>query len=566
MAKKQTYLCPRCKKHDLVKNGRRKNAQGKLVQQWLCRKSRAEGREFCYTTLHPEQPYARDHNGKAKEMEVRKPFRRKIDVQQTLVFTAAQNATPVHEGFFATLKSFVDDQDAELCVIPLRYKNATSVWTESQQNAEHWLRDVAEAELREEGQTPEDFRIVGWQAAIDTRASKYLYEQRRKLNENLIVVGDMKIQPTTGDPLTSVEGMTHGESGIFGHTKLRMKCIATPQGTMPKVLTTTGACTVPNYTDSKAGMKGKFHHVLGAVVVQIESNKKFHMYHINARKSDGAFIFHRTAYYPDGTIEDADPAQALIFGDAHYRFADPQVVEATFGPGGLVEELDPTTLVWHDLLDCYFGNPHHKDNPFIRKAKHGANFHIAEDEVHETVKWMQELGKDRLNYIVPSNHDDMFARWVLREDWKLIDTENMEFYLETALQMARSAKMSEVGAEYLDPFCYWIDKITGDDPRIVAMRRNESLMIDDIECGYHGDKGPGGARGTVKNLSKIGVKVISGHGHSPAIQDGHTRTGTMTRLTAEYVDGPNGWLNTHVSIDAFGKRHLHTCIDGKFWL
>jgi hypothetical protein len=429
------------------------------------------------------------------------------------------------------------------------------------------LRDVAERELEiSEQQYYAQYAAADdltWEQYLDNHARRYLYEQRRKLNSNLVVVGDLKTQPTRVDPLTGLEGLTHGESGIFGHTKLRLRCVPTPQNRMPKILTTTGACTVPNYTDTPTGKKGAFHHVLGAVVVELRGSK-FSLYHINARKSDGAFVFLNQTYYPDGRIENAGPAQAVIFGDAHYRFADPKVVSATFAPGGLVDSLDPEKLVWHDLLDCYFGNPHHGTNPFIRKAKHAAEFHVARAEIEETIEWMRSLGKGRLNFIAASNHDDMFARWVIREDWKQLAPENMEFYLETALHMARSAKMTEIGAEYLDPFCYWVDRLTSPADDIVPLKQNQSLIVGDIECAYHGDKGPRGARGTIKNLSQIGVKVISGHGHSPAIQDGHTRVGTMTRLTAEYVTGPNDWLNAHASIDAFGKRHLHFCIDGKF--
>lgn len=583
------YLCPRCKKRFLMKNGFKPalvRADGTKVprrQQWMCRirNLTANKNGHCYTTMDPTAPY-RDQNSIPKgKIKVRKPFRRKIDTSRMMVFTAAQNATPIHEGFFETLKVFADANGAELCVIPLRYKNPTSIFASSQRNEEHWLRDVAENELRDAGITEYNYErkgtklfsnfgiagagILSWLTVCDKYATRYLYEQRRKLNSNLVAVGDVKIQPTAGDPLTGMNSFTHGESAIFGHTKLRMKCVATPQSRMAKQLTTTGACTMPNYTDSKAGKKGEFHHVLGAVVVEIVNDKKFHMHHINARKRDGAFIFMNEAYYPDGSIEFQDSCQAIIFGDVHHRFVDPEVVEATFGDDGLVEMLNPKIFVWHDLLDCYFGNPHHKDNPFIKKAKHSADFHIAEDEVRTAVAWMQKLGAGRKNYIIASNHDDMFARWVIREDWKEIDPANMEFYLETALQMARSAKMSDIGAEYDDPCAYWIKRLT-DDPNIIALSQNEQFMVDDIYLSMHGDKGPNGARGTIKNLSEIGVKIVSGHGHSPAIQDGHTRVGTMSRLELEYTKGPGGWLNTHCTIDNFGKRHLHTCIDGRFWL
>ena len=544
--KKQTkHRCPKCKKRFLQKNGW-KPATVKLDgtkvprrQQWICRdggESNGNNRDFCYATMDPTAP-CRDHRGKARgKMEVRKPFSRKIDTSRMLVFTAAQNATPIHEDFHDTLRGFCKANGAELCVIPLRYKNPTSVFSDSQRGEDKW----------------------------DPRIKDVMFETRKKLNSNLVVVGDVKIQPNTGDTLTGMKSYKNAESAIIGHTKVRMKHVATTQSRMSKQLTTTGSITLPNYTDSKAGKKGEFHHVLGAVVVEIVNNKRFHIHHINARKRDGAFIFMNEAYYPDGSIEYQDSCQAIIFGDAHYRFADPKVVSGTFDDGGLVDMLNPEVFIWHDLLDCYFGNPHHKDNPFIKKAKHAANFHLAESEVRETIAWMQKLGAGHKNYIVASNHDDMFARWIIREDWKDLDPDNMEFYLETALQMARSAKMSDIGAEYDDPFAYWVKQLTS-DPNIIPLKQNEQFMVDDIYLSYHGDKGPNGARGTIKNFTELGVKVITGHGHSSAIQDGHFRTGTMTKLEAEYTHGPGAWTNTHCTIDNFGKRHLHNCVDGNFW-
>jgi len=126
--------------------------------------------------------------------------------------------------------------------------------------------------------------------------------------------------------------------------------------------------------------------------------------------------------------------------------------------------------------------------------------------------------------------------------------------------------MDDGGATCLDPFVYWADRIANEASatNIIPVLRGRSLLLGGIECGMHGDRGPHGARGSVKNLSRLGVKVISGHGHAPAIEEGHTRVGTMSRLNLEYNQGPSGWLNTHASIDAFGKPHLHHFINGKF--
>lgn len=525
----ERYPCPRCGKKYMTKGPFTPGGK----RRWECKTSASESgvrhNVTCYSTTDPTAPY-RDQGARARKPDERPKFNRKLEAK-TFVVTAAQNATPVHAGFLAALERYCKLHEAELIVIPLRYKNPTSKWSESQQNAEYWAKEL----------------------------HPYLFNQRRKLNDNLTLIGDLKVQPTMVRPLTQLEGLTHGESGIFGHTKLEFKTVPTPQNALPKMLTTTGAVTVANYTDSKAGKMGEFHHILGAVVVEIESRRVFHMRHIQARK-DGAFVDLNRAYYPDR--DEPAETEALVLGDAHVRFACPKTVEGTFGPGGLIELLNPKALVFHDLLDAYSVSPHHRDKPLTRIAKHRGGLSNAEREVRETIGWLVERAAGRTAYIVPSNHDDMLSRWIAREDWK-DDPENAEFYLETALHMVRSAKMGDGGAEYLDPFAFWVDRIAAAE-NIVPLARGRSLMIGGIECGMHGDKGPHGARGTVRNLSRLGVRVISGHGHSPEICEGHTRTGTMSRLNLEYNEGPSAWLNTHATIDQFGKPHLHHFINGRF--
>lgn len=468
-----------------------------------------------------------------KEGDKNPRFQRALGGKRTLVITWAQNATPVHEPTFAALQTYCNHRSAELIVIPGRYKNPTSRWTASQDGAETWAPEL----------TP------------------YLHNVRKKLNENLVLLADLKIQPTAVRPLSGLEGMTSGESCIIGHPKAQMLCVPTPQNALPKVMRTTGAVTVANHTDSKAGKLGDFHHHLGALVVEIQGSKVYHMRRISCRK-DGAFIDLDRAYYAHGDVAQAPPYSAIAFGDAHYRFADRKTVRATFDPGGIVDTLNPEALVWHDLLDGYSVSPHHKGNPLISIAKHRSGFSDVRREVNETVEFLLEMSAGRKSYVVASNHDDMLSRWVMREDWRA-DPENAEMYLETALHMVRSVKMGKGGTEYTDPFQFWVDRLKGDTD-VTCLRRNESLLINGVELGMHGDAGPSGARGSVKNLARLGVKVMSGHGHSPAEEEGHTRVGTMSRLDLEYVRGPGAWMHAHGAVDAFGKRHLIMVIDGKW--
>lgn len=444
--------------------------------------------------------------------------------------TAAQNGTPVHEGFFKSLLVAAKHLDAELLVIPIRYKNPTSRWTLSQANAETW----------------------------DQALAPYLFNGRRKLNANLVLLGDIKTVPTASSPLTGFDAISGGESAILGHTKLQLKVIPTPSNKLPKILTTTGAVTVANYTDSKAGKIGEFHHALGAVIVELE-DKVFHMRHVSADAKTGEFTDLVTRYAPSGASRAARPL-ALVMGDTHVDYIDPKVEKATFAAGGIIDTLNPTHLVWHDLLDGYSCNPHHGKNPFNRLAKRQTDRDDVGAEVRRAVEFVKRRTTgDRQSVVVASNHNDFLQRWIVNTDWRE-DPTNAEFYLTTALQMVRGTTLNDSGTSYPDPFAYWIQR--AGHPKIRVLAVDEAFQLGGVDLGQHGELGPNGARGSITNLRRIGARSIIGHSHSPGIDEGAMQVGTSTRLRLEYNSGPSSWLNAHAVLHADGKRQLIFIIDG----
>jgi hypothetical protein len=517
------YPCPRCKK-PLKPNGH--TPSGK--QRWICRTSEAGGgrqakRFVCYTTTNPKAK-ARDR-GASREVPI---FQRELRKVRRFIVTAAQNATPVHANFWSSLLQAAKHLKAELLVIPLRYKNPTSRWTESQENDETWAPEL----------------------------QPYLWNQRAKLNKNLVVLGDVKVQPTAPEPLSGFEAMTSGESCIIGHTALHLKSVPTPTHKMSKLITTTGAVTVANYTDSRAGKKGEFHHTLGAALVELDG-PMFHLRQLNAR-SNGEFTDLDTTYTPTGHRQAARPL-ALIMGDTHVDFIDPLVTTATFGAQGLVATLRPEHLIWHDLLDGYAVNPHHFGNPFNALAKRATGRDNIRAEVTRATNFvLRHTPAFAKSVIVPSNHDDFLRRWIINTDWRM-DPTNAEFYLVTALRMVHETKLTSKGTEYPSPFAYWAE-MAG----LTCLKTDESFALGGVELGMHGDRGPNGARGSIKNLRRIGLRSIIGHTHSPGISEGCYQTGTSTGLRLEYVSGPSSWLNTHCILHRDGKRQLITIINGKW--
>jgi hypothetical protein len=503
------------------------------VRGWRCRGSSGE-RKLCYCTIQNKPTEVRDFAGRSKGKQP--IFKRTLGKTEIFVVTCAQNATPRHKGFYAALEQYCQHRSAQLLVIPTRYRNPTSRWTKMQEEQEHW--DVPK---------------------------EHLLNTRLKLNRNIEVLGDIKVQPTAVNPLTGFEAVTSGESGILGHTKLQLSTIATPQDRLPKILTTTGACTLSNYTDSKAGKLGEFHHTLGACVVEVRG-AEFHLRQINGQKTTGEFYDLELLYGAGSKPGPCLRPLGLDMGDTHVRAIDKGVEHATFKE--MVPQLQPRALVWHDLCDGYAFNHHAVKNPFVPIEREAIGASDVREEVLASLRYLEaHTPADVQSILVPSNHNDFLQRWLQDTDWRFLDPVNRLFYLQTANALAQEAvKGDGFQAERLNAFIYWAKIAFEGKKNLRVLEYDESCMLGGIEVGLHGHQGPNGARGSLKNLRRIGVKTVTGHSHSPGIDEGAYRVGTSTRLRLGYNIGPSSWLNTHCLIYGNGKRTLLNIIDGKWRL
>lgn len=449
-----------------------------------------------------------------------------------LVITAAQNATPINKAFFAALLTYCKARKAQLIVVPYRYKNPTSTWSKAAEHDDWWAPELA----------------------------PYLLDIRTDINPNLVLLADIKTQPTASAPLQGFETLTGHKSAIIGHPKLQTRAVPTPQSKMAKLLMTTGAVTEKNYIPSKAGKKGEHHHTFGACVVEV-SGKKFHLRRINAVR-DGSFCDLDGEYRADGYKTGLSIA-ALVMGDTHQKFIDPKVEAATFGRGGIVATLRPGKLVWHDVYDQYNGNHHHRGEVFINYAKHRFGHTNLRTELEQTFAFVDRVAPPGVeNIFVPSNHPDALARWIKETDPRQ-DPENCVFWAETFQAMCAATRWTESGGRTIDPFAYWGQRMLK-KAQARFPGRNDSVLIRGIDVNHHGDAGPNGARGTAKSFTKIGVKSIIGHSHTPGEENGVIQVGTNSRLDLEYQRGPSSWMHADCIIYENGKRSLLFIVDGEW--
>jgi len=355
---------------------------------------------------------------------------------------------------------------------------------------------------------------------------------------------------------------------------MRLRSVATPQSKMAKTITTTGACTIENYTASRAGKTAEFHHVLGALLIELDPNgRRFWIRQLNYKESTRRILDLDDAYYVGG-YQKAPPALAGIGGDTHVRFLDPMVNDCRHREGGFIDTIRCVNWVEHDLLDAYSCNPHHDKNPMIWLANRLAQKDSIEDECDEAGLYL-EMVRDRHPkmhiHVVASNHDDMATRAALAfmagglRAIPHVSPINLEWLGNTVAAMAKACKLTTIGTKYPDALALHLHKMDL-GKRVHILSGDDSLMIGGIEHAMHGDDGPNGSRGSVRNIARIGVKSWTGHGHSKEIFEGAFRVGTGTRLKADYTRGPGSWTNADGLTNADGKRQLIDYIDGKFRL
>lgn len=442
---------------------------------------------------------------------------------KTYLITAAVNATKAHGAFLRTMLAYCAERDAQLIVIPMRYRNPTR-----------------------QDDTPDDW----W----DAKLMPFITHERTKIAKGLVVLADIKIQPTAINPIQGWLTVSGTDSAILGHTKIALKSVATKVGDPAKLVMTTGACTVEQYSDTNAGAKGQFHHTLGAVVVEVDGNHAY-MRHI-CPMNDGSFIDLDKHYSTKG-ITGAPPCEVLTMGDIHAQRADKRVKSAT---QALTATVKPKTIVAHDVLD--FGSASHHAKYFEKFRRHCQKTSSVLTELQVTAEYMDDIaGLADTVVMVGSNHHDHFTQWLEKSEHAL-DLENALVFHETKAAMLRA--IFEGG--YCDPFKLWMDRMMSKADKLHWLKPGESFSRKGVEFGWHGHKGPNGARGSTKGFANIGAKVTKGHSHGAEIIDGAHSVGTSSQMDMGYnLDAPSAWTHTHDLTYANGKRTLIHCVNGKFF-
>lgn len=454
------------------------------------------------------------------------------------VLTSAQNNTYVHTGFLRALHVFCDVQGAELLISRFAYN--TKGWGAQAQKAEKDGEDL-------------------WYAP---EIGPHVCDESVEIAPGLVFCGELNVSPTATDPLSGLDSYTRSASAIVPHAKVAMKSMATMKHEPARFLYTTGTVTQRNYVAQKAGQKAEFHHVFGALYVEVDDEGFWFARQLVADDT-GAFQDLDTVYTATGTRN--SHVEAITWGDFHEEKADPAVFTGCFGPGGILETLRPRQQHVHDLADMRARNHHNARDPYFLATMHVGGMERVEDDMARCAVKLEAIERPWCRtVVVESNHDQALKRWLCEADGHR-DAPNARYWHYWNFRIFEAIERRE------DLFVFEAAVRAKAKSALVNttfLREDTSWVICEssggIECGLHGHRGPNGSRGSPKSYRQLGRRCNTGHTHSAGIVDGVYTAGVSGSMDMQYNCGPSSWSQSHILTYPNGKRCVLTMRGAKW--
>lgn len=443
---------------------------------------------------------------------------------KVLLVTTAQNKTAVNKDFLNNLIAYKDyianelGKETEIVIIPSKYRNPTNNIEDEKAKSSEW-----------------------WEESVND----YLFYGKVLFGDTLISC-DSHISPTSKNPLDGYEILAENNHVVLGHSKNHFKTLPRFRGDSLRVMASTGSITSKNYSKSKSGEHGALLHSYGFVVVELKNKDICHIPRNVKVKSDGSFIDINNEVN-NQTVSKIDSSLGFVWGDIHAEQINRDFLNVT---KELVAKLNPQKSVLHDIFDGATVNVHETKDMFLQRLKITQGKHLLENEVKECLDLVEDIkGCCGEVWISESNHDNFLTRHIDNENWKR-DLHNSPAYLKYAL-ISQTVDLREYG----NILGYLIWERFGDS--VKYMKMGDSMYIADYQVASHGDFSSNGAKGATRGFSRLNLKLIHAHSHSPMLHNNVTCVGVTCEIHQHYNrKGLSSWAYGHSVIHDNGKNQL----------
>lgn len=454
------------------------------------------------------------------------------------LFSTIQNDTPLHRPTWNNLVALA------------KHYNATIVLS----------RFVYDLSTHNEGAKPRA-KSAREERTWAKDAMPFVQDERMLVAPGLEWCGELQILPTAKRPISGFESYTGRNSCIIPHPKIALESVASGKHEGTKLIYTTGCVTRKNYIQKKAGQVAQFHHAYGALLVEV-SETGWYCRQVTA--GNNGTMYDLNVRVKDGKVSTGHRVEAIVWGDAHIRQADPTVAELAWAKNGILDTLRPKHQIFHDLLDFYSRNHHDIGNGRLRFRRYvGApEDDSVSAELDEVAVALAKRSRAWCkSVVVASNHDGALQRWLDTADYRS-DPKNAVVFLELQTALYKSEVKKD---RRFSIFEYSMHRrgVQG----VTFLREDDSYVIckdahGGIELGMHGHLGVNGGRGSMLGFARMGRKSFIGHGHRAGIVDGVWMVGTSSRMDLGYNAGPGGWSHSFGIAQPNGKRQMVTIYNG----
>ncbi|MEO9789267.1 MAG: hypothetical protein ABJF67_16885 [Aurantimonas coralicida] len=456
------------------------------------------------------------------------------------LITYAQNDTSVHSGFWRNLEAYAGAIGAQILVGAGTYQ----VGLYSDHAADPTF--------------------------YDRRCRPFIVRSNDRIFGDIIFAATANLLPTVPAPLTKWRTRGGRASVIVPHVKQHLESVPRMLDHDPKIVWSTGSCTIANYAPRAAGQAAAWHHAIGCVIVE-HDGQDWHARHITGDDETGDFQ-DLDVLVQDGVVSTGVAIDTLVAGDIHAAQADPTVVQATWGLSlsgrtrvrcGIVPDLRPARQVVHDVLDFYNRNHHERGRVKARLERLVAGRTSVAEELRQTSALLRGISRTGIEtVVVKSNHDDALDRWLDSDDGGKDEANVVLWHRLNAIHCEAISARRDI-----DIFRTAME-LDGGIRGATWPRRFASHEVDypsgAIEYNLHGDKGNGGSRGSPMGFVRAAPKIISAHSHTPFRREGHGSVGTSTKMDMAYNRGLSTWAHAHIAVYPSG-HWTHVFIKSGRW-
>lgn len=449
------------------------------------------------------------------------------------IISSAQNNSYVHRQFLMALEVMAAEIDAEILISTFTYN------------------------------TNEFSKLSSEETWYDPLITKYIHNDPVFLAPGLMFCAELNILPTAVNPLSGFDGYTKSNSGIIPHAKMRLESLPVFKGEEPRFLYTTGSVTKKNYVQKKAGQKAAFHHIIGALVVEVDDDGTWFVRQLIS--DDDGYFYDLNKQYGPVSINENTTVEGINYGDIHAEKIDLEAAKASFGidNNSMAKVLKPKYHIINDIIDFSSRNHHNINDPYFRFKSFVDGQESVEQDIYRVIATLRTISKHSGDLVVvESNHDLALRRWLATSDYKT-DPVNALFFLECQYA-TYSAIKSGVPFSILE---YAIKSRAPELENVRFLKTDESFKLcgpSGIEVGAHGDKGINGARGSALGFAKLGTRCNIGHSHSAKIVDGVYQAGTLSKMDMGYNKGSTTWSQSNIVTYPNSKRAIITIKNGKW--